>query len=52
MKNAQNMGQACVKNLKNLIAGKPLGKVYNTEGGKNIPIFASLGRKQVSLSSV
>ena len=37
VKNAQNMGQACVKNLKNLIAGKPLGKVYNTEGGKNIP---------------
>jgi len=51
LRNAQDMGKACVKNLKNLIAGKPLGKVYDTEGGKNWPIFASLGRQQGSASA-
>ena len=45
--NAEAMAKALVKNLRNVLASKPLTRIYNTEGGKTQPIFTSLGRKQV-----
>ena len=43
---ADKMAKACVANLLNLIAGKPLKNVYETEKKPFLPVMISLGRTQ------
>mmetsp|Transcript_69377 Transcript_69377/g.112601 ORF Transcript_69377/g.112601 Transcript_69377/m.112601 type:complete len:400 (-) Transcript_69377:68-1267(-) len=44
---AEAMGKACAKNLKNLVAGKPLNtKVYNVVKAPFLPVLISVGRTQ------